>query len=46
MKKFMIKVSSMLPAFALALGVMVLNSACVSTYHQPKISDSLDEYRK
>lgn len=46
MKKLMAKFQTILPAFALLLGVAALNSACVATYHQPEISSSLDEYRK
>lgn len=46
MKKFIGKISAIIPAFALILGVMALNSACLATYHQPEISSDLDEFRR
>ena len=46
LKKLSNKLWAYLPAFAMVVGVMALNSACGYTYHQPEISSSLDEYRK
>lgn len=46
MKKLSKKLYSVLPALALMVGVFALNSVCLSAYHQPEISSSLDAYRR
>lgn len=46
MKKFIAKLSSILPALALAVGVFAVNSACVTFFHQPETPKAMDAYRK
>lgn len=46
MKKLIAKLSAILPALALLIGVMSANSACVTFFHQPKTPDAMDAYRR
>jgi cyclic lactone autoinducer peptide len=40
------KLWALIPAFAMVVGVMAINSACAYTYYQSEIPASLDQYRK
>lgn len=46
MKKLFAKLTSLLPKLALRSGVLAVNSACVSYYHQPETPAAMEEYRK
>jgi cyclic lactone autoinducer peptide len=46
MKKLFAKISSIIPALALMVGVFAVNSACYSYYHQPETPSEMDAYRK
>ncbi len=45
-KEIILKISSLLPALALMMGIIAANSACTSFYHQPETPDAMNEYRK
>lgn len=45
-KTAILKMGGTLASLALILGVSSLDSACVIWYHQPKIPQSMDKYRK
>ncbi len=40
------KLAVVLPAFALAIGVMSVNSACYTYFHQPETPDEMNAYRR
>jgi len=44
MKKFLLKVSKILPALALVAAVASAQAACWSFYHQPDVPASLKKY--
>lgn len=46
LKTIVMKLVSFLPALALITGIVTANSACVSLFHQPKIPQGLNKYRK
>ena len=46
MKKIIAKVSALLPAIALLMGIITVNSACVTLFHQPETPDAMNEYRR
>lgn len=46
MKSIIKAIEKAITNVALKAGINALNSACVTTYHQPKIDSSLNEYRK
>ncbi len=46
MKKFMLKYSGMLAAFALVITTVVANSACVWITHQEQLPESAKALRK
>lgn len=46
MKNIIKLIEKAIPAIALKAGVNSLNSVCATTYYQPKIDASLNEYRK
>jgi cyclic lactone autoinducer peptide len=35
-----------IPAVAMFMGVLALNSVCMATYHQQETPDSLNKYRR
>lgn len=45
MKKLFLKISYAIPAIAMFMGVLALNSVCMATYHQQETPDSLNKYR-
>ena len=45
-KNWMIKFASLLPAFALTIGIASLSSACVAIYYQPEVPAALNQMRK
>ena len=46
MGKMMSKLLKLIPALAIITGIAALNSACIMIFHQPEISDELNQYRK
>ena len=46
MKKLIKKLSALLPALALLVGIGTLNSACLLYYYQPEVPEEMDAYRK
>lgn len=46
MKKLFKIMCSLVSSVAFAAAVNALNSACFTTYYQPKTSAELDEYRR
>lgn len=40
------KYAGVLAAFALTIGVASVNSACYLVYHQPKVPEAMDAYKK
>lgn len=46
MKSIVAKLSAIVPAMALLIGVMSANSACVIFYHQPEVPSGMDAYRR
>ncbi len=45
-KKIVAKLSAFVPALALIMGIITVNSACVTLYHQPETPDAMNEYRR
>lgn len=43
---FFRKYARVLAAFALTLGVASVNSACYLIYHQPKVPEAMNAYKK
>lgn len=46
MKKLIKKLSALLPALALLVGMGTINSACFLYYYQPEVPEEMDTYRK
>ena len=46
MKKLIEKLSTLLPALALLIGIGTINSACYLYYYQPEVPEEMDAYRK
>ena len=46
MKKLIKKLSALLPALALLVGIGTLNSACFLYYYQPAVPDDMEAYRR
>lgn len=46
MKKFFSRIAKMIPALALSLGIMSVNSGCGLFYYQTQPPKAMDEYRK
>ena len=46
MKKHIKKLSALLPALALLVGIGTLNSACFLYYYQPAVPEEMDAYRR
>lgn len=40
------KYAGLLAAFALTIGVASVNSACFIIYHQPKVPESMNAFKK
>lgn len=45
-KKLISKISTLLPALALMVGVISANSACTSFFYQPETPDTMSKYRR
>lgn len=46
MKDIVAKLSALVPALALIIGVISANSACVTFFYQPETPAELNKYRK
>ena len=46
MKKLIKKLSALLPALALLVGIGTLNSVCLLYYYQPEVPEEMDAYRR
>lgn len=45
-KNLVKKLSGFIPVVALLMGIITVNSACVTLYHQPETPDAMNKYRK
>lgn len=45
-KKLVAKLSAIVPAIALLIGIMSANSACLVYFHQPEVPSAMDAYRR
>ncbi len=46
MKKLMLKIASSIASLALFVGIISVNTASVFIFHQPKVPEALEKYRK
>ena len=46
MRKLFAKLASILPKLAFRSGILAVNSACSSYYHQIETPEAMNEYRK
>ena len=45
-KKIVARMSAVVPALALIMGIIAANSACITFFHQPETPDAMNEYRR
>lgn len=45
-KKIYTAALKIMPAFALIMGIVAMNSACNTLYHQPKAPAAMEKYKK
>ena len=45
-KQAIIKIAGLMASFALVLGVTTATSACSWWYHQPKLPEGMDKFKK
>ena len=45
-KSFFLKYGTALSALALFMGVSSVNSACFTFYHQPKVPEAMNRFKK
>lgn len=46
MKKIMFKLATLVASFAFSIGIFSVNSASVFIFHQPRVPEALEKYRK
>jgi len=46
MKKFILKLSAIIPALAIGVGIMAAKSPCLAFFHQLETPDEMNAYRR